>query len=455
MIFASLALAVGAACTATPNPDDLEGATPDNGGSGVGPRVTRDGGRAADGAPLPPSDPGAGADTGGLPCEVSKILQTDCQTCHGATPSYGAPSALVTYADLTKTAAGGGKEYDAVKTRIHATVGAMPPSPSAPLAAADLQRFDAWIAAGAPPSTEACGSSPDAGPGVKPLSCTPDQFIRSPTKFTMPANTQDIYMCYGFDVTTTSKRHVVGFGPKIDNPKIVHHLLLFQTDASYGTTPQPCTASGSISWRLVSGWAPGGQNLETPPEAGFPEVGTTHWILQVHYNDASGKNVGQTDNSGYDLCTTDKLRPNDAAVMAPGTIKMTLPPRATTDITCEWNPLLLGKVHVFGATPHMHTLGTKMSTYVTRAGQKTKVVDPPSFDFNYQTYYPTSADIQDGDTVSTRCAWNNSTDQSVTWGENTGDEMCFDFLSYYPAVTSPLWSWTTPSMFASCSPTPP
>ncbi len=50
-------------------------------------------------------------------------------------------------------------------------------------------------------------------------------------------------------------------------------------------------------------------------------MGTTHWILQVHYNDASGKNVGQTDNSGYDLCTTDKLRPNDAAVMAPGTVE--------------------------------------------------------------------------------------------------------------------------------------
>src|SRR5207248_2505672 len=134
MIFASLALAVGAACAATPDPDGLEGATPDNGGSGVGPGgVSHDGGRAADGAPLPSSGPGGDDGTGGLPCEVSKILQKDCQTCHGATPSYGAPSALVTYADLTKTTAGGGKEYDAVKTRIHAAAGTMPPSPSAPL----------------------------------------------------------------------------------------------------------------------------------------------------------------------------------------------------------------------------------------------------------------------------------------------------------------------------------
>jgi hypothetical protein len=195
--------------------------------------------------------------------------------------------------------------------------------------------------------------------------------------------------------------------------------------------------------------------METPPEAGFPEEGTTHWILQVHYNDTTGKNAGLVDKSGYDLCTTDKLRANDAAVMAPGTLQMNIPPRATTDITCDWSPMLIGKVHLFGATPHMHKLGTKMSTYVTHNGVKTKVVDQQNFDFNYQSAYTASVDLEDGDTVSTRCAWNNTTDQAVKWGENTGDEMCFDFIPYYPKIDSPLWSWTTPSILGNCSPTKP
>ncbi len=452
-LFVALGVFVGA-CANADGTGTLGGQGSDNGAS-AGTIAGGDGGSGGGGGGGASSSGGGGGASTGLPCNVSAILQKNCATCHGATPSFGAPNPLVTYADLTKSGADG-KEYATVQKRMHATQGVMPPSPSSPLSAADLKTFDDWVAAGAPPSDAACSTDgADAGPAVKPLSCTPDQFIRSTTAFTMPPNTPDVYMCYGFDVPTTAKRHVVGFGPKIDNPKIVHHLLLFQADSSYGTTPQQCSATTSAQWRLVTGWAPGGPNMETPPEAGFPEEGTTHWILQVHYNNASGQNAGQVDKSGYDLCTTDKLRPNDAAVMAPGTLKMTLPPRATTDITCNWSPMLIGKVHFFGATPHMHKLGTKMSTYVTHNGVKTKVVDQQNFDFNYQSAYPASVDLQDGDTVSTRCAWNNTTDQAVQWGENTGDEMCFNFIPYYPKINSGLWSWTTPSILASCTPTAP
>src|SRR5262249_31430303 len=104
----------------------------------------------------------------------------------------------------------------------------------------------------------------------------------------------------------------------------------------------------------------------------------------------------------------------------------------------------------FGTSPHMHKLGKAMSTYVSRNGQTLKVVDQPGFDFNSQLGYTTSVDFGAGDTASTRCVWNNTTDQTVKWGENTGDEMCFNFVTYYPKITSGLWSWTIPSALASC-----
>ena len=445
--------AVAAACSAPINPNALGGDNnPDDGqGASTGPggssQTTADGGK--------PGTQGGGGG-GGLPCDVSAIMQQNCALCHGSTPAYGAPSALVTYADLTAPDKidPTKKVYEAVKARVHATSWTMPPSPSSPLSAQDLATIDAWIAAGTPPSNDSCeGSGADAGPPPKQLSCKPDQFIRSPSPFTMPPNTQDVYMCYGFDVTPAQKRHVVGFGPHIDNPKIVHHLLLFQSDTAYSTTPQECSATTSVGWRLVSGWAPGGQPMETPPEAGFPEEGATHWILQVHYNNAAGTNAGQVDKSGYDLCTTDQLRPNDADVMALGTLSANIPPRAMTDITCEWDPTYIGNIHVFSTTPHMHKLGKIMSTYVQRGGQSMKLVDQQNFDFNYQTAYPASLDFQDGDKIMTRCGWNNTTDQTVKWGENTGDEMCFNFVSYYPKLSLPLWSWTSPSMLATCNPT--
>jgi hypothetical protein len=38
----------------------------------------------------------------------------------------------------------------------------------------------------------------------------------------------------------------------------------------------------------------------------------------------------------------------------------------------------------------------------------------------------------------------------VKFGENTEDEMCFSFMSYYPKINFPLWSWMTPSLLSAC-----
>jgi len=201
----------------------------------------------------------------------------------------------------------------------------------------------------------------------------------------------------------------------------------------------------------VFGWAPGGGNFEFPPEAGYPEEGTTHYVVQIHYNNVRHVS-GQTDASGFDFCTTDKLRPNDAEIMAFGSVNFQIPPRASRDLACDWSvPAISGTRHVFSMWPHMHKLGKAMSSTIVRNGAETPLVEAKAFDFNSQTSYPTNLDIEAGDTIRTHCVWNNTTDQTVAFGENTGDEMCFDFAFYYPKVTTPLWSWTTPSLTAACN----
>ena len=201
---------------------------------------------------------------------------------------------------------------------------------------------------------------------------------------------------------------------------------------------------------MVAGWAPGGGNVELPPEAGFPESGTTHWVAQVHYNNAQGL-AGQVDGSGYDLCTTDKLRANDADIMAFGATKFTIPPRGTRDMTCDFNvPAQLPEIHVFGGAPHMHKLGKSLSTYRIRGGVSEAVVDQPNFDFQTQVGYPVNVGIKGGDTMRTRCVWQNPGDQSVGFGENTADEMCFMFVSYYPKIESSLFNWALPAAAATC-----
>jgi hypothetical protein len=44
------------------------------------------------------------------------------------------------------------------------------------------------------------------------------------------------------------------------------------------------------------------------------------------------------------------------------------------------------------------------------------------------------------------CKWKNKDDTAVKFGEGTGDEMCFAFLTYYPRITADRFHWMAPSL---------
>jgi hypothetical protein len=401
------------------------------------------------------SSTGAGTVTTktGLPCDVDAVLKARCQTCHGAQTQYGATSSLVTYDDLVK-------DQERVRARIKDDTRPMPPTPNARLTAAEIATLDGWFAAGAKPSSEACTTDkPDDG--VKPLSCKPDTILKAAAPFTVQqGGSPDQYVCFGVEVNLTKKRHITALAPHTDNKKVLHHILLFQSPQAESPQATPCAAFGSASWKLVAGWAPGGANVELPPEAGYPEEkGTTHWVVQLHYNNAANL-AGQVDQSGYEMCTTEDLRPNDAGVLAFGSTKFTIPPRSTTTLRCDYKlDQTFANVKFFNGSPHMHNLGTAMSTERIPGGNGTpeKVLDQPGFDFSNQANFPVKASVNPGDVMRTRCTWKNPGDTSVGFGEGTADEMCFDFLSYYPNIPdktflgAPIFTWITPSLRATCT----
>ncbi|MBX3221515.1 MAG: peptidylglycine alpha-amidating monooxygenase [Labilithrix sp.] len=394
----------------------------------------------------------------GLPCKVADVLAASCQTCHGAEPKAGASTPLVTFEDL-HAEYGGKKLFELVKDRIHAEQGRMPPA--ARLSDAEVKAIDDWVAGGAAKSTEACDAGEGPPPATRPFVCP------APAKVTVMKASKafawtnggenDRYVCFGVDELVDKKRHVIALGPQIENLDIVHHVLLFQSDKTEPNEPKPCSAIASGGWKMVTGWAPGGGNLELPPEAGFPEEkGTTHWVLQVHYNNA--RNLpNQTDNSGYQICSTDQLRPNDAGVLAFGSKDFTIPPRtASHTIKCDYK---LGSkyagVKFFGASPHMHTRGIAISTERIPGGNGAPqmIFEQKPFSFeNQENFKLDHKEVAPGDVMRTRCTWKNPDDRSIKWGENTDDEMCFNFFTYYPAIPDvtagplPVQTWITPSL---------
>ena len=132
------------------------------GGSGGSP-----GGGGIDGGHGDAGPTGGGGSSGGppgsgLPCDVNQILVANCQSCHGATPSGGAPMALLTYADLAapgKTAPSQTMAALSV-SRITSANAPMPPSPP-PLSAADIATFKNWVNAGMPMGSCNAPTTPD------------------------------------------------------------------------------------------------------------------------------------------------------------------------------------------------------------------------------------------------------------------------------------------------------
>lgn len=412
-------------------------------------------GDGGDASPTPTPEPEPTPVTQGLPCDVDRVLAANCRECHAASPRFGAPMALVTFDDLHATRPNGEKVYDAVARRIASDTAPMPPAPRARLGARDQGFVTDWASAGAPRSSATCQTAPDV---VTPpsVTCTENLTLAPASPYAMPTgpDVTDKYVCWGVDLTRPDPTHIVGLVPRIDNTKIVHHVVVYEAPDAYSPTPTECNPTGSIFWRMVMAWAPGGSGLETPPEAGFPiaQTGATHYVVQMHYSNAQ-QLVGQTDASSIGVCTAPP-RKYEADVLAFGTQDFTIPPGSGVyKKTCRvLVPEFLADVHFFGAMPHMHKLGVEMTTLLTPAagGPPVDLGSTPRFDFNTQYWLPVSAKTSAGDTITTTCGWLNNTGAPVKFGEFTAEEMCYSFTAYYPRVEQIGFSWATPALLSDC-----
>ena len=90
-------------------------------------------------------------------------------------------------------------------------------------------------------------------------------------------------------------------------------------------------------------------------------------------------------------------------------------------------------------------------------GAPEMIFEQKQFSFEAQANFPISKSVQPNDVMRTRCTWKNPTDSTVGFGEGTGDEMCFNFIGYYPNIPdrtlfgAPIFTWVTPSQNASCT----
>ncbi|MDP3233216.1 MAG: hypothetical protein Q8S33_31180 [Myxococcales bacterium] len=82
----------------------------------------------------------------------------------------------------------------------------------------------------------------------------------------------------------------------------------------------------------------------------------------------------------------------------------------------------------------MHTLGKTITLRAGAATMDTCLVDIPRWDFHWQSQYfrPKAHVLGTDESVEMKCSWDNPTTRTITWGENTTDEMCFAFVYATP-----------------------
>jgi len=263
--------------------------------------------------------------------------------------------------------------------------------------------------------------------------------------FTVPT-TQTNYFCAGFSLASPlGKAHAIAFEPIIDKATVVHHLIIYTCTSPVPTGPYECSAMSSQCGNILYAWALGGPPFNVPVQAGFPFGETTAQSisLQIHY-DNSAHTTGLIDTSGVAVYHTNTLRANDAAFLKLGqpTSNIRLPPGAgayTIGGTCssaDTNRMPLPSVTAFASGIHMHRRGRKLWTDQKRNGQiVSKVGENLYYDFNFQqmALLTPFVTIQKGDELVTYCVYNTTQETSVVvGGEATTQEMCFNFIAYYP-----------------------
>jgi hypothetical protein len=407
--------------------------------------------------------------------DVKPILDGRCAGCHYSGGS--APFSLTAYrsARLYRAAVA-----SAVRRR------AMPPwhaddryrrylyDPS--LTAKQIATIVRWAATGA-----AKGDPAHPGPPLPPVS---PRLERVDAQLTMPSRYTprrrpfgDDYRCFVLPWSDIRTRYMTGFNILPGQRREVHHMIIFLArpedaatvdswQASDRTPGYSCyggpslTGSGrQIAAQFLAGWVPGSFGTNFPAGTGIRILPGSRLILQVHYNLESVRRPAP-DRSTVELKLDDQVAKRAIYVplvdfrwiVSPRTFLIPAGRRRVAhtysadprEIVPLFDPDLdtsRGLV-AYSALLHMHRLGRSGNIAVEGTGRRSVLLRIRHWDFDWQReYYLADPEvIAPGERLSIRCIHDNSRraqplvrgkrrpPRTVTWGEDSSDEMCIGFL---------------------------
>lgn len=412
--------------------------------------------------------------------DVAPILAKHCMTCH----QDGGIGPFV----LT--------DYDAAKLHATQMVGAidaqiMPPFDAREdadctprfgwvddprLSATERTKLDEWIADGHP-----LGDVAEI-PAIPTTGLTNISTTMTPTEGWPTSGDSDQFICFVLDPGNTQLEWLTGLQINPDIDEVVHHAVIFevapgavqdQLVAQRGIgRPFDCSLGMPADF-VVHVWTPGNQPMQTNGDIAVPVLGGAKLIMQIHYHPAGQAHA--PDKTSIDLRFSQTWPRkmyfvtafgNESA--APGLLPgpgdaggqpQFMIPRNVANHTEHMRitlPDLGQEVRLFSANPHMHLIGTSISSTIERPAARgtdpqTECLANGGWNFDWQRTYQYDApldalpSIQGGDVIDIKCGWDNTLDNpfvtrmledsnlplnpiDVGLGEQTTNEMCLEIF---------------------------
>lgn len=401
--------------------------------------------------------------------DVRPLVEQACLSCH-QTGGIG-PFPLDGYERLKSVAPAA---LDAIENRR------MPPWMPDPdcrryvnerlLTDAQIDTFRQWYDWGMPEGDPAEYTAPTPGQRRDLSQLGPADIVGAPSEPYAPNPARpDDYRCFVVNEEFEEDAFMVASNVVPDQQALVHHVILYlvpPTDAPRvaefdAAEPGPgytCFGGVGVGSPIpVAGWVPGAQPYITDDGTAIRIPAGAKLVMQMHYNLLGGAPAADqtevhvwTSSDRPDFLLYPEFVPN-LGIDIPAGNPASTHTRVIRNTTPEpWT--------LVQTTPHMHLLGTRISTHKLAAdGSEECVVDIPRWDFNWQQSYTfrpgEEVVVQPGEALRLECTYDNSAANQpvingvqlepvrVTWGEGTLDEMCLNnlvFIAPYTGSTAEL-----------------
>jgi peroxiredoxin/mono/diheme cytochrome c family protein len=357
---------------------------------------------------------------------VARILRDRCVACHRE--GEIAPFSLASY----KEAAGWAEMIDEVVQG-----GRMPPWHASPeygkfsndcrLTDEEKRTIATWVAAGAPEGDPK--DLPEPAHYVDGWRIpAPNLVISLPKTVEVPAEGTMPYQNFSIDPKLKEDVWVRASQVRPGNPSVVHHLVVFVIP------PGTRESEGRIDF--LAAYAPGMPPRVLPDGLAKLVPAGSKLMFQVHY---TPRGTPQTDRSEIGLVFADPktIRKEMTAI---ATINMDLRiPAGAADYAATAEHRFDQDTILYSLLPHMHLRGKAFRFEAVFAdGRREVLLDVPRYEFEWQNVYVLSEPrlMPEGSVLRCLARYDNSVanfsnpdpTKTVTWGEQTKDEMLVGYV---------------------------